>query len=272
MNFDEIPVRMIKLGVDRKWLVENTDYTADSLRQILAPNGNPRAKTERALKTIWDALDREEARQQSPVAPLEQHQLVLRPTDQQFDSWNREANAHGMLIKDWCIEALNAAAHVIKGDFKAIPAYPAAIVAEEPGIYRAKSQPHIHAAAGGPILADVQDWGGAGDTVLVKINGLSMMPLLNDGDVIAMKHKRASSTPFVAKGNIYLFAYDGGYTVKRYNTRPATQEEIDAGIAYISPSDKKHKVRILQSLNPDFPEIVLKEEADWIAWLPAKKK
>jgi hypothetical protein len=272
MNFDDIPYRMKKLDVDRAWLAEQCDYSLRTVSAILAPNASPANKTEKALRRIWEALDREEARQQSPVALLEQHQLVLRPSDQQFDSWNREANAHGMLIKDWCIEALNAAAHVIKGDFKAIPAYPSAIVAEEPGIYRAKSQPHIHAAAGGPILANVQDWEGAGDTVLVKINGLSMMPLLNDGDVIAMKHKRASSTPFVAKGKIYLIAYDGGYTVKRYNTRKATQEEIDAGIAYISPSDKKHKVRILQSLNPDFPDIVLKEEADWIAWLPAKKK
>ena len=54
---------------------------------------------------------------------------------------------------------------------------------------------------------------------MVKFSGLSMSPLLNDGDVIPMKHKRASRNPFMKKGLIYLVKYYGGYTVKRYNTR-----------------------------------------------------
>jgi hypothetical protein len=99
-----------------------------------------------------------------------------------------------------------------------------------------------------------------------------MLPLLNDGDIIEMKHKRASRSQHVAKGKIYLFAYDGGFTVKRYGTRPATQDEIDAGISYISPASKSPKVRVLQSVNPDFPEIVLKDEAEWFAWLPIVSK
>lgn len=120
---------------------------------------------------------------------------------------------------------------------------------------------HILAAAGSPISAEVTDWDGADDTVMVKINGLSMFPMLNDGDVIAMKHKRISRNPYMKKGLIYLVNYDGGYTVKRYNTRPAIAEEkgeewVEAG-----------KVKVLESVNPEFPEIIIKQPLEWVAWL-----
>ena len=105
------------------------------------------------------------------------------------------------------------------------------------------------------------DWDGADDTVLVKINGLSMEPDLHDGDVIPMRHKRASRNPFMKKGLIYLIEYDGGYTVKRYNTRPAAPEEKDEEWV------KNGKVKVLESINPDYPEIVIKQQIEWIAWL-----
>jgi len=122
-------------------------------------------------------------------------------------------------------------------------------------------KPHILAAAGSPISAEVTDWDGSNDTVLVKINGLSMSPKLNDGDVIAMKHKRISRNPFMKKCLIYLVEYDGGFTVKRYNTRPARPDEM--GEEWV----EKGKVKVLQSINPDFPEIIIKQPVEWVAWL-----
>jgi Peptidase S24-like len=264
MSFDEIPLRMMKLGVDRAWLALHCDYKLGTLAAILAPNGNLSHKTDKALRRIEEALDREEARQQNPVTPLELHQIVLRPTDDEFNNWNRQANKENMIVKDWCMQTLNeAAAKILAGQWDSA-------LRPKEAIYKTNTNrsAHLHAAAGSPILSEVQDWDGADDTVLVKINGLSMSPLFADGEVIAMKHKRASSTPYAAKGKIYLFAYEGGYTVKKYNTRKATKEEIEAGISYVSPTDNKHKVRVLQSINPDFPEIVLKEEAEWFAWMP----
>ncbi len=117
------------------------------------------------------------------------------------------------------------------------------------------------AAAGSPILAEIMDWDGAHDTVLVKINGLSMVPLLNDGDVIEMKHRKASRNPFMKKGLIYLVEYDGGYTVKRYNTRPARPDE--AGEEWVEAG----RVKLLESVNPEFPEIIIKQPVEWIAWM-----
>lgn len=134
-------------------------------------------------------------------------------------------------------------------------------VAEEETPYRFTPKPHILAAAGSPILADVIDWDGADDTVLVKINGLSMVPLLNDGDVIAMKHRKASRNPYMKKGLIYLVQYDGGYTVKRYNSRPATADE--SGEEWVEAG----RVKVLESINPEFPEIIIKQPMEWIAWL-----
>jgi hypothetical protein len=122
-------------------------------------------------------------------------------------------------------------------------------------------RPHLHAAAGPPLLSEVMDWDGDNDTVHVKINGLSMSPKLNDGDVIAMRHKKASRNPFMKKGLIYLVEYDGGFTVKRYNTRPARAEE--KGEDWV----ENGKVKVLESLNPAYPEIIVKDALEWVAWL-----
>lgn len=87
MTFEAIPIRMLQLSVNREWLAKVCDYTPDSLRQILAPNG--KGKTNKALRRIWEALDREEARQKSAVmlpAPLG-HRVFIEPTEDQFNSW-----------------------------------------------------------------------------------------------------------------------------------------------------------------------------------------
>jgi hypothetical protein len=141
----------------------------------------------------------------------------------------------------------------------------ASAVAEEPAIIPLPAtRSHIMAAAGPPITAEVTDWDGADDTVLVRISGLSMSPRLNDGDVVAMRHKKISRSPHMKKGLIYLVEYDGGYTVKRYNTRKPTPDE--QGEEWV----ENGKVKTLQSLNPTFPEIIIKQPLDWIAWLDEK--
>lgn len=123
---------------------------------------------------------------------------------------------------------------------------------------------HIMAAAGSPITAEVMEWENEDGKVLVRISGLSMAPKLNDGDVIEMRHKSTARSPFMKKGLVYLLEYDGGYTVKRYNTRKATAEEM--GEEWV----ENGKVKILESVNPEYPEIVIKDQVEWIAWLDEK--
>ena len=128
------------------------------------------------------------------------------------------------------------------------------------GPYQAH-RPVLLAAAGSPIGAEVMDWDGDGDTVVVKACGLSMSPLIEDGEIVTMKHKRQSRSPYLKKGLIYLVNYDGGYTIKRYNTRPAKPEE--KGEEWV----ERGKVKVLESVNPDYPEIVIKQPLEWVAWM-----
>jgi hypothetical protein len=108
MTFEEIPLRMHKLGVDRAWLATACRYSKSTLANTLSKNGSNR--NERALSTIWEALDREEARQAALAShpPFERQQLVLRPTDREYAAWCREAG--GEPLQEWALAALNRAA------------------------------------------------------------------------------------------------------------------------------------------------------------------
>lgn len=131
---------------------------------------------------------------------------------------------------------------------------------------RLSQRAHILAAAGSPITAEVEDWEAGDGKVLVRLSGLSMAPKLNDGDVIEMRHKSTARSPFMKKGLIYLIEYDGGFTVKRYNTRKATKDEI--GEEWVVDG----KVKILESINPNYPDIVIKGQLEWVAWLDEKEE
>lgn len=242
ISFEEIDSRLEGIGKDRAWLAENTPYSATYIRDLMAPKSTRR--TDRVQLIISETIEREELAQKATVRLPDQ--LALAPTADEFNAWCRAYKASpAETLKDWAIDELN----------KAAEAWAAAKVSPFP------AKAHILAAAGSPISAEVTDWDGADDTVMVRISGLSMTPLLNDGDVIPMKHKRASRNPFMKKGLIYLVAYDGGYTVKRYNTRPALPEE--KGEEWV----EKGKVKVLESINPDYPEIIIKQPLEWVAWL-----
>lgn len=113
MNFEEVPIRMIQLGVDRPWLCRECDYKPGSLAQILAPNGNQKFKTDKALRRIWEALDREEERQKSAVmlpAPLG-HRVFIEPTEEQFDTWMQAVYQQpGRSFDQWAKTGLDALA------------------------------------------------------------------------------------------------------------------------------------------------------------------
>ena len=98
---------MIQLGVNRTWLAQECDYTPDSLRQILAPNG--KGKTDKALRRIWEALDREEQRQKTALGISEflPFRLVLEPDKEQFDRWMRAAYKSHNSFEQWAKQGLD---------------------------------------------------------------------------------------------------------------------------------------------------------------------
>jgi len=135
MTFDEVPLKMIKLGVDRAWLARQCDYTTDSLRQILAPNG--KGKTAKALRRIWEALEREEIRQKRPAVQEAVCQIVVRPDVEEFTKWNKAALSKKKTVEDWAIDALNKAA--AQGIY-ALNDEPPSMVAEDQTPYRTKKK------------------------------------------------------------------------------------------------------------------------------------
>lgn len=110
MTFDEIPMRMMKLGVDRAWLADQCDYSLGSLARILAPNGDPKAKNDKALRRIWEALDREEERQKKPTVSEDKCAIVVRPTVDELTDWNTASLSQHLTIEQWAIQQLNRAA------------------------------------------------------------------------------------------------------------------------------------------------------------------
>ena len=124
-----------------------------------------------------------------------------------------------------------------------------------------KKKANLMAAAGSSIDAEVLDWGMGSDTVSVQIVGDSMSPKFSDGDVIDMRHRDGARSPFMKKGLIYLVHYDGGYMVKRYNTRKARADEKDAD--YLTPNGT---VGRLESINPGFPTLDITGPCKWDAW------
>lgn len=240
MNFDEIPMRMLQLGVDRAWLAQQCDYTPDSLRQILAPNG--KGKTDKALRRIWEVLDREEERQKNALGIPEiiPFRVVLEPDKQRFDSWMRAVYSKpGRTFDEWATAGLDALADEV--DRKHVDP-PKAVI----------ELPLLRAAAGAPILSDAemvevdQDYG-AGRFVL-ELRGDSMEPNFHNRQRIIMREKSSLRRPVLKYGELYAFIVDGLITFKQW------------------AKDKKTGDKVLRSLNPEHADINADENTDWIGW------
>ena len=81
-----------------------------------------------------------------------------------------------------------------------------------------------------------------------------MDPMIKDGEIVVVKQAKALRNPMPRKGEIYCFEHNGERTLKRYNIRPATEEEIEEGKSYESPRGGTPHVKVLESINPDYPE------------------
>lgn len=109
MKFEDIPLRMMQLGVDRMWLAEQCDYSKRTMGAILAPNGSPANKTDKALRRIWEALDREEERQKAEhfkPATLT-NTVTLTPSVAQFDRWMKAAYRNHDSFDEWAKQGLD---------------------------------------------------------------------------------------------------------------------------------------------------------------------
>lgn len=116
IDHSEIDKRLAAIGKDRAWLAENTPYSADYIRTVLAPNSKRR--TERVMEIISLAIEREES---AITATLQQtsasqtadplpDRITLEIPSTTHDLWSSVANSKGKMLKTWAIDELNAAA------------------------------------------------------------------------------------------------------------------------------------------------------------------
>lgn len=142
MEWHEIDPRLARLGKDRAWLAERTQYSADTLRTALAPASTKRS--DRMLSVLARAIEDEESLQ-APAIPKE-----IRPgVFEIFDLSTPEGEAEFALadrasrivqaptITDYCRDAIREASERIlrkerQGLYGEIPGiFPAGKVAEE---------------------------------------------------------------------------------------------------------------------------------------------
>lgn len=204
--------------------------------------GVPSRPSVRAHVTAF--MERYDAEKAAEAAKELVDVINLEVTPEQFDTWNKAALEEGLIIREWAIKGLDEMA---REEFSNITPLP--------------KKADIMAAAGPGIAAEVIDWQGENDTVSVKICGESMSPLFEDGQIIEMKHKRASRSPFLKKGLIYLVELEGEWMVKRYDNRKPKPEEKDA--EYLTATKR---VGILKSENPAFQDIDITGPFEWAAW------
>lgn len=170
--------------------------------------------------------------------------------------WEKKALEAGETVSDWIVNLGNAESAIVLKEEFGISLVP-------------KKEAHVMAAAGSGIYAEVIDLDPESMTMNVRIYGLSMVETFNDDDVVTFRTKKASRSIFMKKGLVYLVEYQGNLMVKEYNTRKPTSDE--QGAEYIQDGS----VKVLRSHNPDkslFPEIIITQEIEWLAWYDPKFK
>lgn len=250
---------------DRQWLADQCDVGVAAVGHWLNMKGTARPIPAQHQLTIRRLMEEDEAAKQAP--PLQN--LVLEFEPEEYAAIERAALADPPeSIREWAKRILNEAAELDVIEFaraaRSIPAQ------ESPPV-SFPEVPLLHAAAGSPVSADGDTWAPDRDLgpgrFACQLHGDSMAPRYPDGSVVILRERESLKNPAPKKGQIYLFDLEGEKTLKVYETRLATEEEIESGLSYVSPRDGKTKVPVLRSLNPDFPEIAVRQNVEWIGWL-----
>lgn len=273
--FEEIDSRLEKLGKDRAWLATESGRSAGSIRSALAPNASDKHRSPLLQKVLTDAIEQEEQRQLGGSrAPQISGLYEVRQTPEQAeltDLASRAVNAPS--LADFCLSAIMHRANEIMRN-NVDPVTGLSLAPEPENIVAFDPIPLIHAAAGSPVDSDTDTFTPLrpvkAGRFACQLHGDSMSPRFPDGSIVILRDREQLKRPVLKRGEIYLFLIAGEKTLKVYTSRIATESEIAEGITYTSPSDGKTKVRVLRSLNPDYPEIVVRSEVHWLGWLDIK--
>ena len=244
---------------NQTWLAEQCEVSKQAVSNWLREK-NPQAISSAATIKIHELMEADAAG--SRPRPLQN--LVLEFQDDEFAAIGRAALATNELIPVWAKRVLNEIVNENVADL-------AKRVQASDSILAFPEIPLLHAAAGSPAATDSDTYSptralGPG-RFACQLHGDSMAPRYPDGSTVILRERQSLNRPILKKGQIYLFDTAGEKTLKVYESRLATSDEIDDGLSYISENDGKTKVRVLRSLNRNFTDIVVKEPIDWLGWL-----
>lgn len=252
------------VGRDRYWLAEKCESEKRTVDNWLSsPAGIP-AKAKLIIEKLMKADQAEEAAKAQTDSP-QLSCLALHITTDDLNEWAKAYKlSKADTLEQWAIDTVRSSIR-------------AAMDSESEEHYNIIAFPEIpllHVAAGIPITSDSEMFSPSREygkgRFGARLHGDSMAPKYPDGSIVILRQKDTLNNPQLRKGDIYLFVVAGEKTLKRYNTRLATHEEIESGVSYVSRVDGKKKVAILESLNPNFPEIIAKEPIEWLGWLDKK--
>ncbi len=110
IEWTEIDSRLDSIGKNRRWLSEQTPYSADTIRTALAPNSTKRSA--RMLAVLSRAIEDEEAKSEARQSRPGMFDIFL--TEEQLDKADRASRLVGApSLVQFCRDAIFAAAERI---------------------------------------------------------------------------------------------------------------------------------------------------------------
>lgn len=264
--FEDIDQRLKDLGKDRIWLANETGRSEGSIRAALAPNAAPDRRSKLLQRALTDAIEQEEGYQKTkPSLP---DRISVEASPESLALWSRAfKNSEFETFEEWMVNAINEEAEEWHAEQQRKNL--SVVTGEDPPTYF--EVPCMGIAAGHAIIGDeldpvsITEDLGEGHVAFI-VCGPSMEPEIEDGSTILVKEPHVLRNHHMKKGLIYAVEIGGERTLKRYNTRPATDEEMESEAEYIYTINGYKRVKILESINPDYKEIIIDQETRMIGW------
>lgn len=242
IQFEDIEKRLAVIGKDRAWLAKESKRSPGSIRSALAPNAHIKQRSSLLQKALTDAIEREEATQSGATStqsrtPPGYSEIFL--TNEEYDIADKASRlVNSPTMAAFCRDAIQAEAQRII-ERSAIASHPSHWIDLCGGI-----------AAGSPISSDAPHEpipvanAYPTDCYALRVFGHSMEPKIADGSTIVVQRLAAGNHPKQGKFVVYSDAY--GLSLKKLAYRKAKAGE---------EANSLGKVAILESTNPDFPEV-----------------
>lgn len=257
--FDEIDARLKDIGKNRAWLAEQSGRPPGSIRVALAPNSDPKNRSELLQKALSDAIEREvvdrdqkrereQSREQTPGI------YEIFQSSEMIERTYRAAKSVGASsIAEFCRNAIlmrldelmfdesprNVTVLALSGECS-LELYGGVAAGDQIDASETLGPVHV-----GKTYPD--------DHYLLRVFGRSMEPKIMDRSLIVVKRWRDQGYP--KKGTIVVYSDHSGTTLKEFGYRKLDGNADDDGGRNV----------VLRSLNKEFPDAELDPDGKILA-------